>query len=188
MLDCDVCGIHQDGQHAPGCMFEKGPDGIPRWLGERMIRNAHLYNKAGRLAAMPTDNENDIAARLAALKIRCDGNHGGPPCADPECWAREEPGLVGEIPPLKLLILPPEAEYLTRLLSVDHQRMIENVDHARSYGSRNFQPPPEWEMAANLLHSLAMARTSATIEALEALEEQRADTAALAEAKPGGSA
>lgn len=21
---------------------------------------------------------------------RCDGNHGGPPCADPECWARDD--------------------------------------------------------------------------------------------------
>lgn len=133
-------------------------------------------------------NENDIAARLAALKIRCDGNHGGPPCADPECWAREEPGLVGEIPPLRLLILPHEADYLARLISVDHQRMIVDLDHARAYGSRNFQPPAEYEYASSLLHSLAMARTSATIEALEALEEQRQDTAALAEAKPGGSA
>lgn len=21
--------------------------------------------------------------------IKCDGNHGGPPCADPECWTRD---------------------------------------------------------------------------------------------------
>lgn len=139
---------------------------------------------------------------------QCDQTHYAPACVDPDCWvhkmaklrqtvtagvvsaeeAKETAGLVGEIPPLRLLILPHEADYLARLISVDHQRMIVDLDHARAYGSRNFQPPAEYEYASSLLHSLAMARTSATIEAMEALEEQRADTAALAEAKPGGSA
>jgi len=36
----------------------------------------------------------EIAARLRALapkaaQDKCDGNHGGPPCADPECWSKE---------------------------------------------------------------------------------------------------
>lgn len=132
-------------------------------------------------------NENEIAARLAALKIRCDGNHGGPPCDDPECWAREEPGLVGEIPPLKILLLPHEALYVHRLVAADVQRMIANRDHGVSHGLRDYQPP-DLITGKSVLHSLEMAQTSATIEALEALEEQRQDTAALAEAKPGGSA
>lgn len=26
--------------------------------------------------------------------VKCDGNHAGDPCADPECWRREEPTPV----------------------------------------------------------------------------------------------
>jgi hypothetical protein len=29
-----------------------------------------------------------LRAERAEARHRCDGNHGGPSCADPECWAR----------------------------------------------------------------------------------------------------
>lgn len=120
---------------------------------------------------------------------KCDGNHGGPPCADPECWAREEPGTVGEIPPLKPIFLPHEAAYLSRLVSADIQRMTENRDHGVSHGMRGYAPP-DLETATLVLHSLDMSRTAAAIEAIEALEEQRQDIAILAgdqDNKPLGS-
>lgn len=129
---------------------------------------------------MPPENENAILARLAALKVKCDGNHGGPPCADPECWNGGEPaGLVGEIPPLKILLLPHEADYVLRLIHSDAQRMTENRDHGVSHGMRNYAPP-DLDLATSVTHSFMMARTAATIEAMEALEEQRQDNAILA--------
>lgn len=33
---------------------------------------------------------------LDARTMRCDGNHGGPPCADAECWSRDEPDHLTE--------------------------------------------------------------------------------------------
>ena len=112
---------------------------------------------------------------------KCDGNHGGPPCADPECWSapRNNPGLVGEIPPVKLLLLPDEAAYVARLVSSDLQRMTEARDHGVSHGMRGYAPV-HFEVAENVLHSLDMARTVAIIEATEALEEQRQDRAIMA--------
>jgi predicted HAD superfamily Cof-like phosphohydrolase len=32
-----------------------------------------------------------LAGWVGHRKGACDGDHGGPPCADPECWARESP-------------------------------------------------------------------------------------------------
>jgi hypothetical protein len=124
-------------------------------------------------------------------KVKCDGNHDGPPCSNPECWSapRNNPGLVGEIPPLKITLLPEEAAYLARVVSADYQRMTEARDHGVSHGMRGYAPP-DLEPAGLILHSLAMARTAATIEAIEALEEQRQDTAILAgdqDNKPHGS-
>ena len=122
---------------------------VPNWLAERMLRNAHLYNKAGRLAAMADKVKND------------------------------ESGLVGEIPPLKILLLPHEADYVARLVASDLQRMTENRDHGVSHGMRGYAPP-DFQVAESVRHSVDMARTAATIEAMEALEEQRQDTAILA--------
>lgn len=102
---------------------------------------------------------------------------------------KHEPGLVGEIPPLKISLLPDEADYVSRVIAADYQRMTEARDHGVSHGMRGYAPP-HLETAGLVLHSLAMARTAATIEAIEALEEQRQDTAILAgdqDNKPLGS-
>ena len=101
----------------------------------------------------------------------------------------DEPGLVGEIPPLKFALLPDEAAYLARLVSADIQRMTEARDHGVSHGMRGYAPP-DLPLAEALRHSLDLARTAATIEAIEALEEQRQDNAILAgdqDNKPLGS-
>lgn len=87
---------------------------------------------------------------------------------------RDEPGLAGEIPPLKILLLPHEGDYVARLVASDIQRMTEARDHGVSHGMRGYAPP-DLEAAQSVAHSLAMARTAATIEAMEVLEEQRED-------------
>lgn len=92
---------------------------------------------------------------------------------------RDEPGLVGEIPPLKILLLPHEGDYVARLVAADIQRMTEARDHGVSHGMRGYAPP-DLGTAQSVVHSLGMARTAATIEAMEDLEEQRQDNAILA--------
>lgn len=91
---------------------------------------------------------------------------------------RDEPGLVGELPPLVLSLLPDEAAYVARLVAADFQRMTENRDHGVSHGMRGYAPP-DLETAGLVLHSLEMARTSAAVDAIEAIEDERADRADL---------
>lgn len=71
-------------------------------------------------------------------------------------------GLVGETPPLKIVLLPDEAFYVSRLVSADVQRMTEARDHGVSHGMRGYAPP-NLEVGLNVLHSLDTARTSATM-------------------------
>lgn len=109
---------------------------------------------------------------------KCDGNHGGPPCLDPECWALEDsPGLLTETVPLHLSLMPDEADYLARLVSADQQRMVEARDHGISHGMRGYLPP-DLQHAERISHSLSMARTAAAIEAIEAIEDRRQDITA----------
>jgi hypothetical protein len=44
--------------------------------------------------------------RGRALMTRCDGNHGAPACADPDCWLSEEPVVMH---PLRQAVWPYEA-------------------------------------------------------------------------------
>ena len=37
-----------------------------------------------------------------ATATKCDGNHGGPPCSDPECWSRPEAGETITLGPMKV--------------------------------------------------------------------------------------
>lgn len=86
----------------------------------------------------------------------------------------EAAGLVTEITPVKMLLLPDEAVYLTRLVAADVQRMTENRDHGVSHGMRGYSPP-DLERAFKIVHSLDMARLSAAVDAIEAIEGARSD-------------
>lgn len=55
-----------------------------------------------RMIGMEMDNEGAIKRARSAVqeyaerfapgtKVKCDGNHGGPRCADPECWNDSAP-------------------------------------------------------------------------------------------------
>jgi len=86
-------------------------------------------------------------------------------------------GLVLPDPPaLHLLLMPDEAAFLTRVVAADWQRMTEARDHGVSHGMRGYCPPG-LEQATRILHSLDMARTAAAIDAIEAIEAGRQDTA-----------
>jgi len=58
----------------------------------------HPDHFATRLGDAENDALNRIKVAVAAIKLskldtKCDGNHGGPPCGDRECWAREAPSV-----------------------------------------------------------------------------------------------
>lgn len=109
----------------------------------------------------------------------CTERHEWPPCADPDCIYRNIPGAAlnkGMERPVNLALLNDELEYLTRLVHVDQTRMLEDADHARAYGARNYQMPAEAGLAEKLLHSFAMSRTAATLAAIEDMEKGRADS------------
>lgn len=56
--------------------------------------SGHVELKSGRKFYFRIDAR-DILQKLCDYAVtipKCDGNHGGDPCADRECWAREKPG------------------------------------------------------------------------------------------------
>jgi hypothetical protein len=77
--------------------------------------------------------------------------------------------------PAHVSMTMPELDYLSRLVAVDYQRMIQDRDHALAYGARGFRGPEEMEFAIRLVHSFNMARTAAALDELEAIETARAD-------------
>lgn len=54
-----------------------------------------LRQEAGQLA---NGIEKVLDQDLAGAPVKCDGNHGGPACADPECWQRDEPEARAKLP------------------------------------------------------------------------------------------
>lgn len=78
-------------------------------------------------------------------RIKCDGNHGGPPCDDPECWAREDPpglsaaiDVAGAVDPWPLASVPGEASRERELLLyIDPGPFFDGLRAMfRAYGNR----------------------------------------------------
>lgn len=63
----------------------------------------------------------------------CDGNHGGPPCADSECWQREPPGPDSEVP----------AELRQQGVTLEQHRRA--LDPTCVHGKRRSEPCPDCE-------------------------------------------
>src|SRR3990167_9008404 len=57
------------------------------------------------------------------MSATCDGNHGAPRCADPECWQDDEPAAAGSPPPSQ----EPKVMSEPTALRQDPQEQIERL-------------------------------------------------------------
>jgi len=85
--------LAQDAMRAPiddwkGELERKALDACRRALAPKAAQDLTADDQAMMQRALHRSAER-IAPKAAQDK--CDGNHGGPPCADPECWARPAP-------------------------------------------------------------------------------------------------
>ncbi len=83
--------------------IDLGPDAPP--LREILDSHEALRREVARLAESTPET----------TRVKCDGNHGGPRCADPECWNDETP----ETP-----VLTPESIETRRLLADNGRRVL----------------------------------------------------------------
>lgn len=101
--DFQILAAHRIGQHkqAEAARLEAQREQIRKEEAERLEREAAAKAKAEADEAERKRRDNEALAAQqakavidAAAKTKCDGNHGGQPCGDHECWQLPAPANV----------------------------------------------------------------------------------------------
>jgi len=72
-----------------------------------------------QVAEAEAKERTNIEEEQSATAMKCDGNHGGPRCGDPECWNTDDTALVAK--PGNVVV-------------IEHQEEISSFLHARDFG------------------------------------------------------
>lgn len=93
-------------------------------------------------------------------KIKCDGEHPDPICADPQCWLIPRPKQTLGAAWITINLDSMMVRYLVELVNADKNRMRILLEHARSRGERSLsfvENTMATELSEVLLISLSMA-------------------------------